>query len=242
MPPPPAQLPDCPAGLETCPLLPELRRLEEEHRLLQEECRRLQKLSQTDPLTRLFNRGYLMISLEQEMERTRRTGFPTSLIMLDLDHFKRLNDTYGHQFGDEVLCRVAVLLKDNIRKLDIPCRYGGEEFVVILPGTRLPQAVRLAVRLNDTLARSWQEDKPGYLRLTASFGVETFTGREDLTSEAFLQQADRWLFMAKAQGRNTVCHRDSPRIGPEVGLTPEERRAFFSDETYHNGKAGGSYG
>ena len=161
MPPPPAQLPDCPAGLETCPVLPELRRLEEEYRLLQEECRRLQKLSQTDPLTRLFNRGYLMISLEQEMERTRRTGFPTSLIMLDLDHFKRLNDTYGHQFGDEVLCRVAVLLKDNIRKLDIPCRYGGEEFVVILPGTRLPQAVRLAVRLNDTLAQSWQEDKPG---------------------------------------------------------------------------------
>ena len=242
MPPPPAHLPDCPAGLENCPILPELRHLREEYRLLQEECQRLQKLSQTDPLTRLFNRGYLMISLEQEMERTRRTSFPTSLIMLDLDHFKRFNDTYGHQFGDEVLCRVAVLLKDNIRKLDIPCRYGGEEFVVILPGTRLPQAVRLAVRLQETLAQSPPEARPGNTRLTASFGVETFTGREDLTSEAFLQQADRWLFMAKAQGRNMVCHRDSPRIDPEVGLTPEERRAFFTDETHHNGKAGGSYG
>ncbi len=242
MPPPPAHLPDCPAGLTTCPILPELRHLKEAYRLLQAECQRLQKLSQTDPLTRLFNRGYLMISLEQEMERTRRTSFPTSLIMLDLDYFKRLNDTYGHQFGDAVLCRVAVLLKDNIRKLDIPCRYGGEEFVVILPGTRLPQAVRLAVRLQETLAQSPLEARPGNPRLTASFGVETFTGREDLTSEAFLQRADRWLFMAKAQGRNMVCHRDSPRIDPEVGLTPEERRAFFTDETHHNGKAGGSYG
>jgi diguanylate cyclase (GGDEF)-like protein len=239
---PPAHPAACPAGLEVCPVLPELQRLEEQCRLLQEECRRLQKLSQTDPLTRLYNRGYLVTSLDQEMERTRRTSFPTSLIMLDLDHFKRLNDTHGHQFGDEVLCQVAVVLKDNIRKLDIPCRYGGEEFVVILPGTRLPQAVRLAVRLKNTLAQCWQESWPRGTRITASFGVETFTGREDMTSEAFLQQADRWLFMAKAQGRNTVCHRDSPPVDPEVGLTPEERRSLFPENYHPKGKAGGSYG
>ena len=234
--PPPVRLPVCPAGIEVCPFLPELLRL-------QEECRRLKKLSQTDPLTGLYNRRYLTASLEQEMERTRRTGLPTSLIMMDLDHFKRLNDTYGHAFGDTVLCQVAVVLKDNVRKLDIPCRYGGEEFAVILPGTRLPQAVRLAVRLKEVMIQSWQEPEGGSGRLTASFGVETFTGRQDLTPKAFLQQADRWLFLAKARGRNTVCHRDSPqKMAPEVGLTREEQRAFFSTENPHDGKADRSYG
>jgi diguanylate cyclase (GGDEF)-like protein len=240
--PPPFHLPVCPAGLEVCPVLPELQRLQEEYRRLQEECQRLHKLSQTDPLTGLYNRRYLMTSLDQEMERTRRTGLPTSLIMLDLDHFKRLNDTYGHQFGDAVLCRVAALLRDNLRKLDIPCRYGGEEFAVILPGSRLPQAVRLAVRLKDTLASSWQEPRGGNGVLTASFGVDTFTGRQDLTSKALLQQADRWLFLAKARGRNTVCHPDSPRLDPEIGLTREEHQALFSRDHPHDGRAGGSYG
>ena len=233
--PPLVHPPACPAGMEVCPVLSEFLRL-------QEECRRLRELSQTDPLTGLYNRRYLMNSLDQEMERTRRTGLPTSLIMLDLDHFKRLNDTYGHQFGDAVLVRVAVLLKENVRKLDVSCRYGGEEFAVILPGTRLPQAVRLAGRLRDTLAKSWKEPRGENGRLTASFGVETYTGRNDMTPKSFLRQADRWLFLAKAQGRNTVCHRDSPQVGPEVGLTPEERRVFLSADNPHDGKADGSYG
>ncbi len=232
---PPAHPYACPVGMEICPVCSELLRL-------QEECRRLQELSQTDPLTGLYNRRYLMMSLDQEMERTRRTGLPTSVIMLDLDHFKRLNDTYGHQFGDLMLCRVADLLRDNLRKLDIPCRYGGEEFALVLPGTRLPQAVRLAVRLKDTLAQSWEEPRDWSGRLTASFGVDTFTGRLDLTPEAFLQQADRWLFVAKARGRNTVCHPDSPQVGPEIELTRAERRAFFCADNPHNGRAGGSYG
>jgi two-component system cell cycle response regulator len=233
--PPLAQPPVCPAGMEVCPVLAEFLRL-------QEECRRLRELSQTDPLTGLYNRRYLMLSLDQEMERTRRTGLPTSLIMLDLDHFKRLNDTYGHQFGDAVLVRVAVLLKENVRRLDISCRYGGEEFAVILPGTRLPQAARLADRLRNTLIKSWKEPRGDNGRLTASFGVETFTDRDDMTPRAFLRQADRWLFLAKAQGRNTICHRDGPQAGPEVGITPEERRVFLSRENPHDGKAEGSYG
>jgi diguanylate cyclase (GGDEF)-like protein len=233
--PPLAHPPVCPAGIEVCPVFAEFLRL-------QEECRRLRELSHTDFLTGLYNRRYLMMSLDQEMERTRRTGLPTGLIMLDLDHFKRINDTYGHHFGDAVLVRVAVLLKENVRKLDVPCRYGGEEFAVILPGTRLPQAVRLATRLRDTLAKSWQEPRGGNGRLTASFGVETFTGRDDMTPKTFLRQADRWLFLAKAQGRNTVCHRDSPQVGPGVGLTPEERRAFLSTDNPQDGRADGSYG
>lgn len=227
--------PACPAGMEGCPVFSEFLSL-------QEECRRLKGLAQTDPLTGLYNRRYLMKSLDQELERTRRTGLPTSLIMLDLDHFKRLNDTYGHQFGDAVLCRVALILKENVRKLDIPCRYGGEEFALVLPGTRLPQALRLAARLREILAQPWEEPQGRNAQLTASFGVDAFTGREVMTPAAFLQQADRWLFAAKARGRNTVCHPDSHRVAPEVGLTPEERRSFLISTSPHNGRAGESYG
>jgi len=226
--------PTCPAGMKACPVIVGFLRL-------QEECRRLKELSQTDALTGLYNRRFLEMTLDQEMERTRRTGLPTSLIMLDIDFFKRVNDTYGHQFGDETLCQVAMLLKNNVRKLDVPCRYGGEEFALILPGTRLPQAVRLAVRLKENLAQSWKEPQGRNGQLTASFGVETFTGRQDMTPISFLQAADRWLMLAKARGRNTVCHPDSPQVGPELGLTPEEHRVFFP-ENAQIGKTGGSYG
>ena len=229
-----ARPPACPAGIEVCSVLSEFLRL-------QEECRRLQELSQTDPLTGLYNRRYLMMSLDQEMERTRRTGLSTGLIMLDLDHFKRINDTYGHQFGDEVLCRVASILKENVRKLDIPCRYGGEEFALVLPGTRLPQAVRLASRLKDTLAQSWEGPEGQGVRLTASLGVDTFTGRENITLEAFLYQVDRWLLLAKAQGRNTVSYPDSTQGPLKEELTQEERRAFFIPENPKD-RAGKSYG
>jgi diguanylate cyclase (GGDEF)-like protein len=233
--PPVVRPPVCSTEMELCPVLTELL-------ALREECRRLKELAQTDALTGLYNRRYLMKSLDQEMERTRRTGLPTSLIMLDLDHFKRLNDRYGHQFGDQVLSRVAQILKNNVRKLDIPCRYGGEEFALVLPGTRLAQGMRLALRLKDLLAQSWEGPQGLPLQLTASFGVDTFTGKEDLTPEALLQKTDRWLFMAKARGRNTVCSPDSPQDAPEAGLTPEERRAFLFPTISHNDRAGGSYG
>ena len=233
--PPVVRPPVCSTEMELCPVLTELL-------ALREECRRLKELAQTDSLTGLYNRRYLMKSLDQEMERTRRTGLPTSLIMLDLDHFKRLNDMYGHQFGDQVLSRVARILKNNVRKLDIPCRYGGEEFALVLPGTRLAQGMRLAMRLKEILAHSWEGPQGRPLQLTASFGVDTFTGKEDLTPETLLQKTDRWLFMAKARGRNTVCSPDSPQDDPGAGLTPEERRAFFFPTTSHNDRAGGSYG
>ncbi|MGQ9688172.1 MAG: GGDEF domain-containing protein [Desulfobaccales bacterium] len=232
--PPPADPPGCPAGKRACPLLSELLQL-------REECRQLRELSQLDALTGLYNRIYLMTALAQEMERTRRTGLPTSLIMLDLDHFKYINDTLGHLCGDEALRRVGVLLKGHLRRLDIPCRYGGEEFALVLPGTRLSQAVRLAFRLRDLLACGWQDLPLLGGRLTASFGVDSHTGRQEISPEAFLHQVDQWLLLAKAQGRNTVCH-PGCRQASEVGLTTEERRALFGVGNPHHGRTGDSYG
>lgn len=204
--------------------------LHQEVQRLQDECQRLLELSQTDPLTGLFNRGYFITALGNEMERTRRTGFPTGLMMIYLDHFKKINDVYGHQVGDEVLRWVSRVWEENIRRLDIPCRYGGEEFAIILPGTRLPQAVALAQRLRTTLAAAVFPLGNGLaLSLTASFGVDGYTAQEDLTIEGFIQRADRFLLEAKAQGRNRVWHRESDPTLALTGITLAERAELFPE-------------
>jgi diguanylate cyclase (GGDEF)-like protein len=212
--------PGCPLGGTDCPLCAEVQRL-------QAEVERLQELSHTDPLTGLYNFRYLLIALDQEMERTRRTGLPTSLIMVDLDHFKRINDTFGHPGGDEALRWVSKIWQDNLRRIDILCRYGGEEFAIILPGTRLPTAVRAARRLQATLEKSPLKLQGQEVMLTASFGVETYTGRESLSVKAFIKKADRFLLGAKQNGRNRVFFEEEeaqPRESTEI--TMDERAAL----------------
>lgn len=209
----------CPLGVEDCPLCAEVRRL-------QEECGHLQELVNTDPLTGLFNRRHLMNALDQEMERTRRTGLPTGLIMLDLDYFKRVNDTYGHPGGDEALKWTTGLWRDNLRRIDIPCRYGGEEFSVILPGTRHSVAIRVAKRLQTVLQNSPLLLLGQQVTLTASFGVDTFTSNEELSVRAFIKRTDHYLLEAKVKGRNLVCYRrpEPAKQTPEV--TVDERAAL----------------
>ena len=210
----------CPYGAEDCPIWAEAQRL-------QDECERLRELSRTDPLTGLFNRRQMMTALDQEMERTRRTGLPTSLIMIDLDHFKRINDTYGHQAGDEALRWASRVWRENLRRIDIPCRYGGEEFAVILPGTRLNTAMRVAKRLQATMENSPVVLNGRKVALTASFGVDTYTAREDLTVRAFLKRADRYLLEAKVKGRNRICCQQPAITKPTPEVTMDERSALF---------------
>jgi len=205
----------CPVSRRRCPLAAEVRRL-------REECQRLLELSRTDPLTGLYNWRHLVSELDREMERTRRTGLPTGLIMFDLDHFKAVNDAYGHQVGDAVLRWVSRLVRENIRRLDIPCRYGGEEVVLILPGTSLPRALKLAERLRRKLSGAVLTLDGHSLQISASFGVEVYSPGEDLSALAFLERADRSLMEAKARGRNRIWHRD--RHGLPDAVTPEERQ------------------
>jgi diguanylate cyclase (GGDEF)-like protein len=201
----------------------ESQRLREECARLREECARLRELSHTDPLTGLFNRRYMKMALEREMERTRRTGLPTSLIMIDLDYFKRINDTYGHQTGDDALKWTSGVWRKNLRRIDILCRYGGEEFAVILPGTRLQAAKKAAKRLQTALVSSPLELQGRLVALTASFGVDTYTTLEELTARNFLKRADRYLFEAKINGRNQICCQqpETAKLTPEV--TVDER-------------------
>jgi two-component system cell cycle response regulator len=210
----------CPLGGEECSIWAEAQRL-------QDECERLRALSHSDPLTGLFNRRYMKIALDQEMERTRRTGLPTSLIMVDMDYFKRINDTYGHHAGDEALRLAGRVWRKNLRRIDIPCRYGGEEFAIILPGTRLQAALRAAKRLQIALLNSPVVIQGRKVRLTASYGVDTYTSLEELSVRSFLKRADCYLLEAKVKGRNQICSQKpaTDKRTPEV--TVDERYALF---------------
>lgn len=211
----------CPLKDQECPVIDELRRLKE-------ECERLQELSQTDALTGYFNFRYLILALEGEMERTQRTGLFTSLVMIDLDYFKQINDTYGHESGNKALKCATSIWRENIRRIDIACRYGGEEFVIILPGTRLPRAVHVAERLRAALADSPVELDDELVRLTASFGVDVYRGRENLSARAFIERTDRFVLEAKAKGRNCVCFEEKEIAVAPTGVTDEEKKALFN--------------
>lgn len=212
---------ECPFQDRPCPVRETLEQL-------RGEVRRLKDLSHRDPLTGLFNFRYLMEALEDEMERTRRTGVPFSLIMGDLDWFKQVNDTYGHEAGNQALAHAARVWRRLLRRIDLLCRYGGEEFVVLLPGTRLGQAAVAAERLREGLEGHPAEVGDDRIRLSASFGVDCFYGTESLTGRGFLDRADQWLLKAKAEGRNRVRWDERKLAATPTEVSPEEREALFS--------------
>jgi two-component system cell cycle response regulator len=167
---------------------------------------RLEALAQTDPLTQLVNRRALTIRLVTEMERVRRYNAPLAMLLIDLDHFKLINDTYGHLAGDDVLFSVASLLQRAVRTVDLVARYGGEEFVIVLPETGRQGAIAFAERLRDRLAsnRFTIAGNPE-IRVTASIGVATYPAPGLDSVEDLFKAADSALYRAKGSGRNLVC-------------------------------------
>ena len=189
----------CPAGDEKCTNLSEVKHLKE-------EIKRLAALVRTDELTGLYSFRYFYQALSLEMERTRRSGQPTCLIMLDLDHFKTVNDAYGHEAGNAVLVHISSLIKQSVRRLDVPCRYGGEEFTIILPDTNLIQGVSFANRLRLVIENSPVKTSDSQLEIEASFGVDVYLKGDQLLEKEFLEKVDSFLYLAKQEGRNKVCH------------------------------------
>jgi len=178
-----------------------LARVAERTRELQDANERLERLASLDALTGVGNRRLFDEALALETERARRYGVPLSLVLVDLDDFKRINDTRGHAAGDEVLREVARALRERVRGADVVARFGGEEFAIILPHTGLEQARRFAERLRRTLAAQVHPVLEG--RVTASFGVaQSVAGL--LEGPALLAAADEALYEAKARGRNRV--------------------------------------
>ena len=166
--------------------------------------RRLAELATTDPLTRVLNRRSLADRLGVEMDRARRFHAELSVLLVDVDYFKQVNDTAGHLTGDEVLRQIAGLLGDAVRSVDIVARYGGEEFVLILPETGLQGATVFGERLCDRIAAHAFGVASRNIRLTVSVGLATFPSPQIASADDFLARADEALYCAKADGRNQV--------------------------------------
>jgi two-component system, cell cycle response regulator len=163
----------------------------------------LAHLALTDSLTGLYNRAFFDAALESEIARSERAGKPFSLLMIDLDHFKKINDTYGHSLGDKALQTVAAVLKNTIRKSDTACRYGGEEFAIILPATSIPHANIAARRIHKEIGKKIAETHQNIqYPVTVSIGIRCVPGSTAILSKDIVEQADLALYAAKRGGRN----------------------------------------
>lgn len=183
-------------GIQLAMAIGYLRRYESE--------RHLEKMSITDPLTGINNRRFFMSALATDMHRVRRQNFKISVLMLDIDFFKRINDTYGHPVGDIVLCKLAELCIHTTRNSDCVARIGGEEFAILLRGAALIEAGEMAERLRDLVERSpitWQGISP--FQITVSIGVAEMK-ETDQDETSLMERADSALYEAKRTGRNRV--------------------------------------
>ena len=182
-------------------------KLEGENLDLLMQNRTLSEISARDSLTGLYNRWYVMEKIDSEMNRALRHGSPMSVLMLDLDHFKTVNDSFGHSVGDSVLKVVGQVLRDSCRVYDVAGRYGGEEFCVILPDTRVINTRIVAERIRSRLESTALPVGERSIVVTASIGVAGTDAVADdgvVTAAALLDRADRALYAAKHQGRNRV--------------------------------------
>ncbi len=180
------------------------RELADLNQKLQEANRKLEELSITDGLTGLYNRRYFFLRLEEEVVRSRRQGYPLSMLMADLDHFKMINDTLGHPAGDEALRRFARWLKGGVREVDLVARYGGEEFAVVLVNCGRDMGRKVAEKLRRTVEeRSAQPPFDRYGGFTVSIGLAEL--KEGMSADDLVAAADQALYRAKDGGRNRVA-------------------------------------
>jgi diguanylate cyclase (GGDEF)-like protein len=179
----------------------------------------LSEISARDSLTGLYNRWYVMEKIDSEMNRSLRHGCPVSLIMLDIDHFKRVNDSFGHSTGDRVLRSVGQVLRDSCRVYDVAGRYGGEEFCIVLPETKVSNTTAVAERIRERLAASRFDVGADSVVVTASIGIagiDSLEGEASLSPSALIDRADLALYSAKHHGRNRVEMWDVAMHGTEM--------------------------
>jgi diguanylate cyclase (GGDEF)-like protein len=180
------------------------RTIREQAQRLNEALQATEELARRDPLTGLFNRRHFLQAAAAELERSGRLGLHASMAMLDIDHFKSVNDQFGHVAGDRVLCVSAQAIHDALRAWDLVCRFGGEEFLVLLPETSADDAARATERLRARIAEATQHDPECPCPVTASVGVSEWRRDQADTLEAVIDRADAALYQAKAHGRDQV--------------------------------------
>jgi diguanylate cyclase (GGDEF)-like protein len=168
--------------------------------MLQEQ---LQELAVRDPLTQLYNRRYLQEALELEFAHPERSSMPMAILMLDSDHLKDINDEYGHKAGDDFLVHISTVIRESVRAGDIACRYGGDEFVVVLSNVTEKIAIRRAEKLRRTVAAHHILHRNKKVNISVSIGIAMFPAHGSKTVE-LLQKADQALYEAKRMGKDRV--------------------------------------
>ena len=193
---------------------------------IQERIEHLAHLTEHDALTGLANRRAIERNLETEIERATRLGSSLSVAMLDLDDFKKINDTYGHSCGDVVLQKFSQLIKEEIRKTDFAARFGGEEFILLLSGTSLLHAQQVLKRIKD----KWEEMPVNCghetlpVKLTCSMGLVCYKGKRKIDTETLIQASDQALYQAKEEGKNKIV------TAPLADFIAEEQTLVGSEE------------
>lgn len=215
----------CPLGRANCPIFEQISQL-------QARVDQLSEAASKDSLTGLFNRQHLMLSLEQELERTRRSAVATTLILLDVDHFKQFNDNYGHTLGDKVLVHLGHCLRSAIRRLDIPCRYGGEEFAIVLPSSSIATGALVAERIRSDVESNGFKFKDKLLTITVSLGIAAYRSESCDSLESLIDAADQQLYAAKQAGRN--CVRYAAEQSRQISVSAEEKAALFNFDSSKN--------
>ncbi len=210
----------CPVGEPSCEWLDEVETL----RVKIDE---LSELVSTDALTGLFNFRHFKTMLQAEMDRSKRSGIPTSLVLVDVDHFKIVNDTHGHEIGNLALQHLAEILKNAVRTTDIVCRYGGEEFTMIFPETHLNLAVKVADRIREQIANIPLKIDSGEITLTVSMGASVYIKTSVLDIDDFVDSVDKYLYEAKQSGRNCICHVDYSELRAVTEVGADERAMLF---------------
>jgi len=216
--------PACPVGETGCEWLDEVAKL-------RRQVSELSDLVSTDALTGLFNFRHFKTMLQAEMDRSKRSGIPTSMVMVDVDHFKSVNDNHGHEIGNQALRHLADILRNEVRTTDIVCRYGGEEFAMIFPETHLNLAVKVADRIREEVANSPLQTAQGELKLTVSMGASVYMKTSVIDIDEFIDSVDKYLYEAKQSGRNCICHIDYADLRAVTEVGSVERAMLFNLES-----------
>jgi len=207
---------DCPLGESSCEWLNEVEKL-------RAQVSELSDLVATDALTGLYNFRHFKTVLQTELDRSKRSGTPTSLVLVDIDHFKTINDNHGLEAGNLVLKQLAEICRGEVRTTDVVCRYGGEVFAIIFPDTHLNLAVKVADRIREEIAATAVALENDEINVTVSMGASVYMKTSVIDLVDFVDSVDKFLYEAKQSGRNCICHIDFAELRTVTEIGAPER-------------------
>jgi diguanylate cyclase (GGDEF)-like protein len=208
--------PECPLGEKGCEWLEEVEKL-------RAQVAELSELVATDALTGLFNFRHFKTVLQTELDRSKRSSAPTSLVLVDVDHFKSINEDHGLEAGNLVLKQLAEICRGEVRTTDVVCRFGGEVFAIIFPDTHLNLAVKVADRIREEIAFTPVVLESGEINVTVSMGASVYMKTSVIDLVDFVDSVDKFLHEAKQSGRNCICHIDFAELRTVTEIGAPER-------------------